>query len=223
MVLATCLLAACGGGGGDDPAPAADPTPDPTPQPTPPADPPPPQAGEVPPLAAPPESIDDEHRVGVSHWPAGNTSTGGQGQTVAGKYDCGVMDETYHVHTHLAVILNGERLAIPWRIGIVVESPGNQCYYAIHTHDASGKVHVEGPAPGTFTLGDFFAIWGQPLARDNVAGLTGMPVVVYIVDDGVATKYEDDIAAIELTSQRQITIQVGTDIAEIPTYSWTGT
>ena len=50
-----------------------------------------------------------------------------------------------------------------------------------------------------------------------------MPVVVYLVDDGVVTEYDGDITAVELTSQRQIVIQVGTEITEIPDYTWTGT
>jgi hypothetical protein len=132
------------------------------------------------------------------------------------------MDETYHVHTHLAIFLNGEQLAVPRNVGIAQLSPTSTCHYAIHTHDYSGKIHVEAPEPGLFTLGQFFAIWGQPLERSNVAGHSSMPVVVYLTDDGVATLYEDDMAAIELKSHRAITIQIGTPISEIPTYDWNG-
>jgi aspartate 1-decarboxylase len=155
------------------------------------------------------------------YWPAGNTTDGGQGQTVAG-YNCGAMVETYHVHSHLAIFLNGAALAVPSNIGIVNQAAGD-CFYAIHTHDGSGKIHVEGPAPGTYTLGHFFAIWGQPLQRNNIGGHSGMPVVVYLVDDGVVSEYDGDLAAIELTSRRQITIQIGTPIAEVPSFTWTGT
>jgi hypothetical protein len=51
-----------------------------------------------------------------------------------------------------------------------------------------------------------------------------MPVVVYIVDEnGVLTQYDGDIAAVELKSHHQITIQIGTPITAIPTYTWVGT
>lgn len=83
-------------------------------------------------------------------------------------------------------------------------------------------VHVEGPAPGTFTLGQFFAIWGEPLSYSDVAGNPGIPVVVYVTDNNVATQYTGDLAAIELISHREITIQLGTPIAEIPRYTWVG-
>ena len=56
------------------------------------------------------------------------------------------------------------------------------CDYPLHTHDTSGKIHVEADAPSTFTLGQLFAIWGQPLSYSNIAGIIGSPVVVYIND-----------------------------------------
>jgi hypothetical protein len=147
---------------------------------------------------------------------------GGLGQPVAG-LACGVMVETYHVHSHVSIVLNGTPLAFPDEIGFVELSPTSSCYYNIHTHDMSGKIHVEGPAPATFTLGQLFAIWGQPLERNNIAGLMGMPVVVYVTDDGEVTEHTGELADIELTSHRLITIQVGTPLTEIPNFTWSGT
>jgi hypothetical protein len=54
----------------------------------------------------------------------------------------------------------------------VPAAPQGRCFYTIHTHDKSGKIHVEAAAPGTFTLGQLFAIWGQSLTNTNIAGLT---------------------------------------------------
>jgi hypothetical protein len=85
----------------------------------------------------------------------------------------------------------------------------------------SGKIHIEGPAPGVFTLGQLFEIWGMPLEPDNVAGLTGKPIVVYSADQGTVTKVSD-WKSIELTSKKLVTIQVGTPITEIPNFNWTG-
>lgn len=203
------------------PAPPSPPSPPPEPPPPePPA--PPTNPPSPPPLAATAVSIDDGHQIGVNHWPSSDTSTGGLGQPVDG-LSCGDMVENYHVHTHLSIFLNGEALAVPAQLGIVELSATEDCHYNIHTHDKTGKLHVEAPAPGTFTLGQFFNIWGQPLERDNVGGLVGLPVVVYVTDDGVVSEYTGDMTAIELTSHRLITIQIGTPaITEVPNITWTG-
>jgi hypothetical protein len=47
-------------------------------------------------------------------------------------------------------------------------------------------------------------------------------VVVYITDNNVVSQYTGDLAMIELLSHREITIQIGTPIAEIPRFNWTG-
>jgi hypothetical protein len=132
------------------------------------------------------------------------------------------MIETYHVHSHLSIFLNGEALAIPREIGILEPTPTTGCFYSLHTHDLSGRIHVEAAAPATFTLGQLFSIWGQPLSSTDIAGLSGMPVVVYVTDNGVVTQNTGDWSTIELTSHREITIQIGTPITEIPNYTWTG-
>jgi hypothetical protein len=199
-------LAACGGGGdggGNDP-------------PDPPAPPPP----GTPPVSTTPVSLDDRHQVGASHWPNGDTSTGGTGQPVAG-LDCGGHPTTFHQHAHVSIFLNGQALAIPANIGIVNTSPTTQCFYTTHTHDLSGMIHMNASAAGTFTLGQLFAVWGHQLTSSNIADLTGMPVVVYVVDNGTVTS-PTNWADIELRSHREITIQVGTAITEIPNFTWTG-
>jgi hypothetical protein len=221
--LASCIaillggsLAACGGGGSDAPQQSQDPPPAPptTPPPT------PPPADPLPPLAATAIDINDNHAVGADHWPSGATSDGAQGQPVNGIECLANMPEDYHVHTHLSIFLNGEQLAVPGDVGIVTQQDGTHCFYTVHTHDKSGKLHVEAAAPGTYTLGQFFAEWGEPLATDNIAGLTGMPITVYMNDAGVVSKVTTEWKDIELKSHREITIQIGTAITEIPTYTW---
>lgn len=215
-VLLGVYLVGCGGGGDSSSPPPSSENPPPV---TPPVT--PPVGTTVPPQAATAINLDDNHAVGVDHWGDGNTSDGASGETVQG-LDCAVnMDETYHVHTHLSIFLNGEALAIPPDIGIVQTStPGVRCFYSIHTHDKSGKIHVEAPAPGLFTLGQLFAIWGQNLSTTDIAGLTGMPVTVYTTDNGVVSVATGDWHDIELASHREITIQVGTAITEIPNFTW---
>jgi len=164
--------------------------------------------------------LDDNHDVGTVHWADGDTATGAQGDPMANETCIINIPQTFHIHTHLSIFLNGEALAIPERIGIVKTTPTVNCFYTTHTHDHSGKLHVEGATEGTYTLGQVFQIWGEPLTDTNVAGLTGMPIVVYVTDDGVTTQVDTDWQTIELKSHREITIQVGTPITEIPNFTW---
>ena len=207
-----------------DPTPTPVPAPAPTPAPTPPPTPvptPPPPAPVLPPLAPVIVDLNDNHQVGIRHWPDGDTATGAQGQPV-GTFECfPTMPDTYHVHTHLSIFLDGVALAVPADVGIVGENTPTECFYPVHTHDRSGKIHIEAAAPGLFTLGQFFAIWGQPLGPDNVAGLTGKPIVIYVTDqNGVVTQAAGNWGGLELLSHREITIQVGPPVAEIPNYTW---
>ena len=87
---------------------------------------------------------------------------------------------------------------------------------------ACSAARLTASAPTTFTLGQVFEIWGQSLASSDIAGLTSMPVRVFVTDNGVATENTGDWSAIELTSRRHITLQVGTPITEIPQYTWIG-
>ena len=217
VLLLGAMLASCGGGGGGSPSPPPV-SPGPPPAPVP----PPPPSSTVPPLASPAIALETVTRVGVDRWPAKSTANGGQGQTVGGLDCLPNMLEDYHVHSHLAIYLNGESITVPEEIGIT-RSVSPNCFYEIHTHDLKGKLHVEAGAAGVFTLGQFFAVWGEPFNNTTVADITGLPIVVYTVDDNVVTEVPDDEwNDIELTSKRQIVIQIGTPLTEIPNYTWTG-
>jgi hypothetical protein len=60
----------------------------------------------------------------------------------------------FHVHSHLDIIINGVYFLVPSQVGI----PGN-CFYWLHTHDASGTIHIESPKSEDFTLTQFVDIW----------------------------------------------------------------
>jgi len=164
-------------------------------------------------------------QIGTNVFAEGSTATGGSGQPVSG-VNCGPADLTATKFTHLSIVRNGEQIAIPGRAGIQRDAAGNLvCVYSIHTHsnDHSGRVHTEGPVPATYTLGQFFAIWGQPLTTNDVAGL-GVPLTkVYVVDGGTVSEFTGDPATIEMTSHRHIVLQLGTAITQIPVYQWAGT
>jgi len=62
-----------------------------------------------------------------------------------------------HIHAHLDVFVNGRRVVVPAGIGI---DPAGHFISPLHTHDATGIIHVESPTVRTFTLGEFFGVWG---------------------------------------------------------------
>jgi hypothetical protein len=148
-----------------------------------------------------------------------DTPQGGRGQAVDG-VACGSQEyATLHVHTHLALFQNGKQMAVPQFIGFAPNLAGG-CLYWIHTHDGSGIIHIEAPdiqppQGGPYTLGMLFGIWGQPLEREDVAGMVG-PVTAYVN----GTKYDGDLHAIPLGAHQQIVLEVGTPVVPPPNYAF---
>jgi hypothetical protein len=112
-----------------------------------------------------------------------------------------MVDNKYHVHAFLGLLVNGKQIAINDAIGMYnnkgdftyTPPPGQtwkpipnwtqyaQCYYKLHSHDASGVMHIEdsaySPPPATafqshYTLGVYFDIWKQPLSTTQVSVFT---------------------------------------------------
>ena len=76
------------------------------------------------------------------------------------------------------------------------------------------------PAPSQ-SRGSFVIDGGVAVQAFAPWGETGF-LLPHVVDNGVVTENTGDWSAIELTSHRTITIQVGTDIAEVPNVTWSG-
>src|SRR5262249_59293397 len=73
-----------------------------------------------------------------------------------------------HIRPHLTIFIDGQPQVIPADIGV-----GPDGALPIHTHDASGTLHIESPILRDFRLQDFFTIWGQTAeGRDILARLT---------------------------------------------------
>jgi hypothetical protein len=60
-----------------------------------------------------------------------------------------------HTHANLQIFVHGEGETVPVNIGIT-----DTAIQSLHTHDTSGTVHMESSVARTFTLGDFFDVWG---------------------------------------------------------------
>lgn len=62
-----------------------------------------------------------------------------------------------HTHANLQIFVHGKAETVPMNIGYHASTSS---FAALHTHDTSGTVHMESSVARTFTLGDFFDVWG---------------------------------------------------------------
>jgi len=133
---------------------------------------------------------------------------------------------TYHVHAHLAVFVDGLPQGVPEGIGIATprqlqstpQGPfvaGGACFYWLHTHTNDGIIHVEGPVPQNFTLGQFFDVWQQPLANDQVGPARGS---VYAYLNG--QPYAGNLRDVALAAHNVIQLDVSQDAPPPQAYSF---
>ena len=121
----------------------------------------------------------------------------------------------YHIHAHLTIFVNGQPRQVPYGVGIGPPLQynttngtfvnGGSCFYWLHTHAADGILHIESPTQTTYTLGQFFDVWGQPLKAGQVGPAVGT-MKAYV--DG--KPYTGDPRAITLGAHSQIQLDIGT-------------
>jgi len=155
-------------------------------------------------------------------------STAATGQPVGGVQCNSTEQVAYHVHTHLSVYVNGQLRPVPAGIGIVlpiVQETANgqfdsasQCYYWLHVHAQDGVIHIESPVGNTYTLGDFFDLWRQPLGPDQAGPATG-PVTAF-VNGHIA---RGDPRDIPLGSREDIQLDVGGPLVPPTQVNWSAT
>ena len=73
------------------------------------------------------------------------------------------MATQFHIHPVLKIVINGQPQEIPADIGI---KPN--CMNSLHTHDATGIIHVEASEKRDFTLADFFAVWDKVYNKNQI-------------------------------------------------------
>ena len=149
--------------------------------------------------------------------PLAGTATAATGQPVD-HIGCQTGEQTlFHIHAHLAIFVNGTARQVPAAIGI----PGAQaqqtpngpfiaagtCFYWLHTHAPDGIIHIESPVQRTYTLGEFFDEWGQPLGPARVGPATGRVVALY---NGKV--YRGNPRDLPLTAHAQIELDIGTPL-----------
>lgn len=102
-----------------------------------------------------------------------------------------------HIHPHLALSVDGSPVTVPSQIGIdpslwkdhSLDQLGTPGFAPLHTHDASGIIHVESTTYRNYTLGEFLNIWGglDTNGKTVKATVDGAPVPDYkniILRDG---------------------------------------
>ena len=110
-----------------------------------------------------------------------------------------------HIHPHLTIADHGKPVTIPDDIGRPLVTA---CLYWLHTHTPDGIIHIESPRYRTFTLGEFFDIWAQPITKTGIAGAKlrkGERIVAWVQ----GRSYVGDLRRIELTQHLDIAIAVG--------------
>jgi hypothetical protein len=157
--------------------------------------------------------------------PLTGTTTKATGQAVDG-ITCDTSEQTiFHIHAHLTVFVNGTPRQVPAGIGIpgavATAAPAGPfissgtCFYWLHTHAPDGIIHIESPVRRTYTLGEFFDEWGQPLGPDQAGPARGHVTAIY--NGKVFLGNPRDIP---LTAHAQIQLDVGTPLVAPESISW---
>jgi len=142
------------------------------------------------------------------------TGSMANGNSVDGVQCLGQEQLLFHIHAHLTVFVGGTARQVPAGVGItnaqVQNTPqgafvGNgNCFYFLHTHAADGIIHIESPVQRTYTLGDFFDVWGQPLGPTQVGPASGPVTALYN-----GRVYVGNPRNIPLNAHAQIQLEVG--------------
>jgi hypothetical protein len=137
---------------------------------------------------------------------------------------CDALEQTVnHYHAHVSYYINGRQVAPPANIGIAGNPYNPSCYYWLHTHAADGIIHIEAPAKRTFTLGNFFDIWGQKFSTLQYPAELDQPGgpgwQIYVNGKLVSGDFHN----IVLQSHMLITLAYNSpNVKPITSYAWNG-
>jgi hypothetical protein len=129
-----------------------------------------------------------------------------------GRFACR-RDELRRERAHIELFANRRVLLLPPGIGMApplrlhgLDVLGARCSYALRTADPTGV--VEFVAAVRPTLGDLFAVWGQPLSRRRLAGFRARGADEVKAWIG-GRRWHGDVRAIPLGRHGQIVVELG--------------
>ncbi len=148
--------------------------------------------------------------------PAGSLQPGGSVDGI----QCQAGEQVaFHIHSRLTVFVDGRSVKIPAGVGIADPQTeptqvgpfvgSGSCFSWLHTHAVDGIVHIESPVQRTFTLGNFFDVWGQPLSTTQVGPHKGHVTALYNGKVWLGNPRD-----IPLGSHTQIQLDVGSPLVE---------
>ena len=97
----------------------------------------------------------------------------------------------YHWHTDLTISSGAASVPIPAGIGISAF-----CLEPLHTHDATGRIHVETDTARLYSIGDFFRVWGKSFGSPTAMHVNGTAVtpspsvILYDVPETIHLQYD---------------------------------
>lgn len=116
-----------------------------------------------------------------------------------------------HIHQHLDIAVRGKVYAVPAGIGI---DHHERFISPLHTHDFAGIMHVESPTVRTFTLGQWFDVWGLRFSARCLGGYCAKGKErVWVFVNG--KRWLGNPRAVVLESHQEIVVAFGT-LASIP-------
>ncbi len=149
----------------------------------------------------------------------------------------------FHVHAHLDIFVNGQKVTVPAGLGIDITNPGvhaledypqgsgataygridppceTVCISPLHTHDVTGIIHTESKTHKYNQLGQLFTEWGVKLDKNCVATYCEPKKKIAVYVNG--KPYTGDPTTIQLSNFKEIAIVIGSPPDKIPaTADW---
>jgi hypothetical protein len=113
-----------------------------------------------------------------------------------------------HYHAHLDITVNDASVEVPAGIGFVMANGQDVGVAVLHTHNASGIIHIESPTNTPYTLGQFVTEWGVRFGPGQLGAMidtNGNALRTYV--DGKA--FAGDPASIVLEAHQEIALWYG--------------
>jgi hypothetical protein len=154
-------------------------------------------------------------------WPK-NTTQLRQRLKPLGLTPLGAEGQVLHIHQHLDIFVNGKHVTVPEAIGIKLKQDQSLDFITeLHTHSTDGIIHLESPKAQTYSLGQFFGVWGLYLAKNCVGNLCSPPAPFKVYVNGKEIPATADPVRLVLEEHDEIAIVYGTPPATIPSsYNW---